>query len=150
MRQKDVQNPKAAYEKRQVKRQLQPLPALQPEPQQAEPVVERRIGDQPIKKGQTVTKRVTREPAAERIDDSLLAMVPADSLAVLRINNLEKTLGMVDQFAAGVLPIPMGVSMLVRMQLAQILGSPELAGLDMGGDFIIFVKDDSKTDMLFG
>ena len=43
-----------------------------------------------------------------------------------------------DQFLAGVSPMPMGVSMLVRMQLAQLLGNPQLAGLSTNGNFAAF------------
>ena len=70
--------------------------------------------------------------------DELLAMVPAESLFCVRVNNFDYTLSQIDQFLAGVSPVPMGTSMLVRMQFAKMLGSPELKGVKMGGGFAIF------------
>lgn len=78
------------------------------------------------------------ETAAKSSGDELLAMVPAESLFCVRINNFDYTLSQTDQFLAGVSPMPMGVSMLVRMQLAQLFGSPQLQGINMGGSFAIF------------
>ncbi len=70
--------------------------------------------------------------------DELLRIVPAESLFCVRINNFDYTLSRIDQFIAGVSPIPMGTSMLVRMQFAQLFGSPQLQGINMGGTFAIF------------
>jgi hypothetical protein len=69
--------------------------------------------------------------------DELLKMLPADTLFCVRINNFDFTFSQIDQFMAGVSPVPMGVSMLVRMQLAQKLGSPQLTGLNTAGSFAI-------------
>jgi hypothetical protein len=63
-------------------------------------------------------------------------MVPAGGLFCVRVNNLNDTLGRVDQFLAGV--APMGLSMPVRSQFAQILGNPELPGVNMSGSFVVF------------
>jgi hypothetical protein len=65
-------------------------------------------------------------------------MVPAESLFCVRINSFDFTLSQIDQFLAGAAPIPMMAFTLVRMQLAQVLGSPELKGLDTAGSFVIF------------
>ncbi len=65
-----------------------------------------------------------------------LSMVPADSLFCVRINNLNGTLGQIDMFLSGL--IPMGVSMPVQAQLAQFLGSPQPQGVNMGGQFVVF------------
>ncbi len=65
-------------------------------------------------------------------------MIPANSLFCVRINNFDYTLNQIDQFLAGVSPMPMGVSMLVRMQLANLLGSPQLNGLNTNGSFAVF------------
>jgi hypothetical protein len=72
------------------------------------------------------------------VDNVMLNMLPADSLFCIRINHFEHTLSQVDQFLAGVSPVPMGFSLLVRMQLAKALGSPELNGVDMNGSLSIF------------
>ena len=66
-------------------------------------------------------------------------MIPADSLAVIRLNNFDFTVSQLDQFLAGVMPIPGGVSMLTRTALASILGSPQLAGLNTQGNFTAFI-----------
>ncbi|HIJ51629.1 MAG TPA: hypothetical protein HPP66_00565 [Planctomycetes bacterium] len=70
--------------------------------------------------------------------DELGQILPAESLFCVRVNNFDYTFGMVDQFLTGVSPMPMGVSMLVRMQFAKMLGSPELNGVNMEGSFSIF------------
>jgi hypothetical protein len=69
-----------------------------------------------------------------------------DTLFVIEINNFDFTLSQMDQYLAGVSPIPMGISMLVRMQLGGIWGDPQLGGLNMGGKFRIIgmlLPDDS-------
>jgi len=71
-------------------------------------------------------------------DNELLKMVPAKTLFCVRVNNFDYTLNQIDQFIAGVSPMPMGVSMLVRMQLANLLGSPQLTGLNTNGSFAVF------------
>ncbi len=76
-------------------------------------------------------------PAALAGDD-LLRMVPAESLFCVRVNNLDFTLNQTDQFLSGVLPMPMMVSMMVRGQFARILGSPQLNGVNTGGNFAAF------------
>lgn len=71
-------------------------------------------------------------------DNELLKMVPAKTLFCVRVNNFDYTLNQIDQFLAGASPMPMGVSMLVRMQLANLLGSPQLTGLNTNGSFAVF------------
>jgi hypothetical protein len=63
----------------------------------------------------------------------LLGILPAESLFCVRVNNLDQTLSTIDQFLVGVSPTPMTVSMLVRGQMAKVLGSAELNGVNMGG-----------------
>ena len=70
--------------------------------------------------------------------DQLLKMIPAESLFCIRVNNFEYTLSQIDQFLAGVSPMPMGLAILARMQLAKVLGSPELNGVNMNGSLVIF------------
>ncbi len=71
-----------------------------------------------------------------RAGDNLLAMVPAESLFCVRINNLDQTLAKMDQFLAGVYPTP--VSMLVKAQFAEMLGDPALKGVNTKGSFAVF------------
>ncbi|MHC4387032.1 MAG: hypothetical protein ACYSX1_00320 [Planctomycetota bacterium] len=77
-------------------------------------------------------------PMPKPAGDSLLEMVPAESLFCVRINSFDFTLSQIDQFLAGAVPIPMTASMLVRMQLAQVLGNPELKGLNTAESFVVF------------
>jgi len=70
--------------------------------------------------------------------DELLHVIPAESLFAVRANNFEYNLAQADQFLAGVSPLPMGLSMMARAQLAKILGSPQLNGVNMSGSFALF------------
>lgn len=71
-------------------------------------------------------------------NSELLKMIPAKSLFCVRINNFDYTLNQIDQFLTGISPMPMGVSMLVRMQLANLLGSPQLNGVNTNSSFAVF------------
>ncbi|MCF7973721.1 MAG: hypothetical protein K9N55_07890 [Phycisphaerae bacterium] len=66
----------------------------------------------------------------------VLDWIPAESLAVVRVNQLDNTLGQVDKFLTGI--SPMGVAMPIHAQLGQALGSTELNGVDMNGSFALF------------
>ena len=75
----------------------------------------------------------------KKADDKPAQQTPSvESLFAVQLNNFEFTLSQMDQFLAGVSPIPMGLQMLVRMQLAGVLGSPELTGVNMTGSFAAF------------
>lgn len=76
-----------------------------------------------------------------------LDMLPAKTLFCIQINNLNNTLNQLDQFLAGASPMPMGVSMLARAQLMGILGGPQLNGVNMDGNIVIFgtVMGDQMT-----
>ena len=67
-----------------------------------------------------------------------LKMLPAKTLFCIQINNLNNTLNQLDQFLAGASPMPMGVSMLIRAQLMGILGGPQLNGVNMDGNIVVF------------
>jgi len=85
------------------------------------------------------------EISTKSTNDELLQILPAESLFCVRLNNFNDTFGMVDQFLTGVSPMPMGVSMLVRMQFSKMLGSAELNGVNMEGSFALFgVKPTEK------
>jgi len=71
-------------------------------------------------------------------DDPLLNKLPAESLFCIRINHFEHTVNQIDQFLTGISPMPLGLSMLMRMQLANVLGSPELNGVNMNGSLAVF------------
>ena len=76
------------------------------------------------------------QPPAGSAD--VLGVVPAQSLACLRIRNFEYTINQLDQFLVGISPVPMMLSMGLRAQLAGVLGNPQLAGIDMNGTFAFF------------
>lgn len=69
--------------------------------------------------------------------NAVLEKTPAQSLVCVKLNNLNGTLMQTDQFLAGVSPV--GVSLFARMGLGQVLGSPMMTGVDMDGDFALFV-----------
>jgi hypothetical protein len=124
--------PKPAYENRLERPTIPTEVAVSEVPEIFEQPTEPTVSDVSVK------------PAPKPVGDQLLTMVPAESLFCVRVNHFEYTLSQTDQFLAGVLPIPMGASMLVRMQFAQLLGSPQLNGVDMGGNFAIFVPIPSR------
>jgi len=68
----------------------------------------------------------------------LLAMVPAESVFCLRIENLGAALNAMDQFIDGLTPMPYMISALVDGQLGGLLSDPQLGGIDMNGKFGAF------------
>jgi len=74
-------------------------------------------------------------PAARAAADPL-TMIPSEILFCVKINDLNGALGQIDLFLTGL--SPMGVSMPVKAQLGQILGSPQPQGIDMSGSFAVF------------
>jgi len=74
-------------------------------------------------------------PGAGAAEDPL-KMVPDNCLFCVRINNPDAAMGQVDLFLTGLLP--MGVSMMAKGQIAQVLGSPQAAGLNMSGTLVLF------------
>jgi len=72
--------------------------------------------------------------------DELLRLVPADSLFCVRLNNFDYTLNTIDQYLAGASPVPMGISMMARSKLAELLGSPDLQGVMTTGNFAVFAR----------
>ncbi len=76
----------------------------------------------------------------------VLDLVPAEAVFCVRVNNFDKALGLVDEYIAGLSPMPMPLSMMARMPLARLLGDPTLKNVKTGGDFVIFgVLTPSKT-----
>jgi hypothetical protein len=71
-------------------------------------------------------------------NEQILNIVPADVLFCARVKNLEYTANMIDQFLVGISPVPLGTSILVRTQLARILGTADPAGVNVAGSFAIF------------
>lgn len=65
-----------------------------------------------------------------------LKMLPEKTLFCVQINNFNNTLTQLDQFLTGVSPMP--ISMLIRGQLMGLLGGPQINGVDMNGNLVIF------------
>lgn len=80
------------------------------------------------------------------VQGGVLDVVPADAMVCVRINNLDTSLGMMDQFIAGASPMPMGLTMLARMQLAGVLGDPTLNNVNTGGEFAFFLTAKNGGD----
>lgn len=66
----------------------------------------------------------------------LLDIVPDQAVFCFRINDLDRTTSTLDSFASAIGPVP--ISLLVRMQLAAVLGDPSLAYVDTAGGFGVF------------
>jgi len=77
-------------------------------------------------------------PAVEQAPDELLQLVPAKSMFCVRVNNFDYVLGMIDQYLAGISPMPAGATMFARMQLVSALGDPALNGVNTAGSFALF------------
>ncbi|UCF43214.1 MAG: hypothetical protein JSV99_11665 [Planctomycetota bacterium] len=75
---------------------------------------------------------------AEGAGDELLRAMPAETLFAVRVNKFDWTVGQLDQFLMGASPVPVGVSMIARMQIAGVLGDAELKNVDTNGSFAIF------------
>ncbi len=71
-----------------------------------------------------------------QVNDQALKYVPDNALFCVRINNVNNSLAQLDQFISGVYPIT--TSTLVKGLLPGLLGSPELAGLNMDGSITMF------------
>ncbi len=67
----------------------------------------------------------------------LLRLLPAETLFCVRVNNFDNTFSMADEFLVGISPMPGGMSMMARMQLAKMLGDAALSGIETTGNFAI-------------
>ena len=74
--------------------------------------------------------------ASAQSADNALQMIPSNSLFCVRINNLDNALGQVDMFLSSIMPL--NVSMQVKAQLGQILGSATASGVYTAGSFTLF------------
>ena len=54
-----------------------------------------------------LTTGLQAESSTKPADDQLLKMIPAESLFCIRVNHFEYTLSQIDQYLAGVSPMPM-------------------------------------------
>lgn len=75
-----------------------------------------------------------------------MTLVPAEALACLRINNFSNAIQNLDKYLAGVLPIPVPLSMMAAPQIGNILGNPMLSGIDLGGNVVVYLNNDMKAN----
>ena len=80
--------------------------------------------------------------------DTVFETIPADCLFAVRINNLESSLGLMDQFITGITPIPMSLAMMAKMQLGGLFGDPTLANIKVDGAFGGFGVKTGDNDIL--
>ncbi|MFH1370933.1 MAG: hypothetical protein ABII09_06570 [Planctomycetota bacterium] len=73
--------------------------------------------------------------------DALLETIPADVAFCVRINNLNQTTGVLDQYLMGVAPVT--TTGLIKGQLGMMFGNFELKGFDTNGAFAIFATAES-------
>ena len=63
-----------------------------------------------------------------------LKMLPEKTLFCIQINNFNNTLNQLDKYLEGASPMPMGVSMIIKAKLMEILGN----GVNMNGNIVVF------------
>lgn len=73
--------------------------------------------------------------------DALLEMIPADAIFCARINNLNQTTGVIDQYLMGIVPVTTGG--MLKGQLGMMFGNFELKGFDLNGTFAVFATAES-------
>lgn len=73
--------------------------------------------------------------------DALLETIPADVIFCVRINNLNQTTGVLDQYLMGVAPVT--TAGFIKGQLGMMFGNFELKGFDVNGTFAIFATAES-------
>ena len=73
--------------------------------------------------------------------DVLLETIPADVIFCVRINNLNQTTGVLDQYLMGVVPVM--TSGLIKGQLGMMFGNFEIKGFDVNGTFAVFATAES-------
>ncbi len=73
--------------------------------------------------------------------DAVLETIPAKVLFCVRINNLNKTTGVLDQYLMGIAPVT--TAGFIKGQLGMMFGNFELKGFDLDGSFAIFATAES-------
>ncbi|MBN1815747.1 MAG: hypothetical protein JW828_00210 [Sedimentisphaerales bacterium] len=68
----------------------------------------------------------------------VLSLVPADCLFCVKIKNFDYAMGQLDSYLKGIIPIPMGLSLVVRGFVGGALGDPMLKNIQTNGDIAIF------------
>lgn len=106
-----------------------------------EPAV--KVTPKPVEKTIVSTPKVVPAVKDSSIDSSNpMDLVPADALVCLRINNFNNAVQNLDSYATGLLPMPVSLSMMAAPQIANLLGSQLLSGIDFAGDVVAFIDND--------
>lgn len=71
--------------------------------------------------------------------DELLALLPDSTIACVRVNNLDYTLALMDQYLMGLSPVPMIATIGVRTGLAQVTQDQNLQAINTGGNLALVV-----------
>ncbi len=77
-----------------------------------------------------LSTRAEAEKKTKRTPDPIMRLIPTDALFCVRFNNLQKTLGSLDQFAQGLIPLP--------IKLAAFLEGDEWNNVEKEGNFALF------------
>ncbi|MCE5184720.1 MAG: TlpA family protein disulfide reductase [Planctomycetaceae bacterium] len=88
--------------------------------------------------------------AAQGPSDALLASLPENCIAILRVNNLNDALTKMDSYLMGASPVPVSLAMLVNMQLVSATGDATLTGIDKAGSFVVMVLPSEEEDVNVG
>ena len=83
--------------------------------------------------------------------DAILETIPADAIFCVRINNLNQTTGVLDQYITGISPMPISTSGLVKSTLGMMFGNIELKGFDTNASFAVFAtaEKDKAPNIFF-
>jgi hypothetical protein len=87
----------------------------------------------------TATEPKPAAVAGQTAKDELLALLPDSTIACARVNNLDYTLALIDQYLMGIAPIPMVATIGVRTGLAQITQDQNLQAINTGGNLALVV-----------
>ncbi len=81
----------------------------------------------------------TMAASGQTTKDELLALLPDTTIACARVNNLDFTLALIDQYLMGLSPVPMIATMGVRAGLAQVTQDQNLQVINTGGNLTLVV-----------
>jgi hypothetical protein len=86
-----------------------------------------------------VTPAATEATAGQTTKDELLALLPDTTIACARVNNLDYTLALIDQYLMGLSPVPMVATIGIRTGLAQVTQDQNLQAINTGGNLALLV-----------
>lgn len=113
----------------------QPIPAV------AEPAITKPIPAETstVPPATTAQPKPTAVSGDQTTKDELLALLPDSMIACVRVNNLDYTLALIDQYLMGLSPIPMVATIGVRTGLAQVTQDQNLQAINTGGNLALVV-----------